>query len=68
MTQMEVNMNGMQYITNKAYIRGLKHAWVYFTVSMLVVGLASFNAGRTFEYVQSYKQLEHGVQDLKVLK
>ena len=68
MTQFEINMNGMKYITDRAYIRGLKHAWLYFVLTMLMVAFASFNAGRAFEYVQSVKQVEQGVKDLKGFK
>lgn len=60
--------DGLTYMVNKAYQRGLKHSIMLLLGVSVVVCFLSFQAGRAFEYVQSVKYAAEQMQDLPVVK
>lgn len=47
--------DGITYMINKAYQRGVKSSFKVLMFSCLIVGFVSFQAGRTYEYAQTIK-------------
>lgn len=58
--------DGITYMCNKAYQRGLKHSFMFQVTICLVVGFVAFNAGRTYEYVKTIEAGAKVIQEMKI--
>lgn len=60
--------DGITYMCNKAYQRGLRHNVLMIVAICTVVSFVSFHAGRTYEYVQNINQAADQIKDFAVVK
>lgn len=59
--------DGLTYLTNKSYQRGLRHS-VYVTVIVAAItALMAFHAGRTYQYVQTVEQAQEAMAQLPMV-
>lgn len=60
--------DGITYMVNKAYVRGLKHSFTITMGMVLIASFIGFMAGRTYEYVQTIETGAAVVSEFKIGK
>lgn len=58
--------DGITYMVNKAYVRGIKHSFAITMGMVIIASFIGFMAGRTYEYVQTIEQGAAAVSEFKV--
>ena len=58
--------DGITYMVNKAYVRGIKHSFTITMGMVLIASFIGFMAGRTYEYVQTIESGAKVVEQFKI--